>query len=53
MGEIQLYRSTNNFSEIGAFGRDTEMLTSSLSGVNGMFMLKSHLGPIDVLKSKG
>ena len=29
------------------------MLTSSLSGVMGKFMLKSHLVPFDALKSKG
>ena len=53
MGNMQRYKSTNNFSEIGAFAKDPEMLTSSLSGVMGKFMLKSHLEPFDVLKSKG
>jgi len=53
MGNMQRSKSTNNFSEIGEFAKDPEIMTSSLSGVMGKFMLKSHLAPFDVLKSKG
>ena len=53
MGNMQRTKNTNNFSEIGEFAKDPEIMTSSLSGVMGKFMLKSHLAPFDVLKSKG
>ena len=53
MGNMQRSKSTNNFSEIAAFAKDSEKLTSSLSEVMGKFMLKSHLAPFDALKSKG
>ncbi|MDO9152569.1 MAG: transposase [Paludibacter sp.] len=50
---MQQHKSTNNFSEIEVFAKDSETLTSSLSEVMGKFSLKSHLSPFDGLKSKG
>lgn len=50
---MQQHKSTNNFSEIEVFAKDSETLTSSLSAVIGKFKLKSHLAPFDALKSKG
>lgn len=50
---MQHNKSTTNFSEIEAFGKDSETLTSTLSEVIGKFKLKSHLASSDALKSKG
>ena len=53
MRNMQQHKSTNNFSEIEVFAKDSETLTSTLSEVLGKFKLKSHLAPFDSLKSKG
>ena len=50
---MQQNKSTNNFSEIEVFAKDTDKLTSSLSEVMGKFNLKSNLEAFDGLKSKG
>ena len=53
MGNMQQNKSTNNFSEIEEFAKDTDKLTSSLSDVMGKFNLKRNLDTFDALKSKG
>jgi len=50
---MQQHKSTNKFSEIEVFAKDSETLTSTLSEAMGKFQLKKHLAPFDGLKSKG
>lgn len=50
---MQQHKSTNKFSEIEVFAKDSETLSSTLSEVMAKFKLKSHLAPFDGLKSKG
>jgi len=53
MRNMQHNKSITNFSEIEAFAKDSETLTSTLCEVIGKFKLKSHLSTFDTLKSKG
>ena len=53
MRNMQQNKNTNNFSEIEAFAKDPETLTSSLAQVVDKFKLKGHLSLFDGLKSKG
>jgi hypothetical protein len=50
---MQQHKSTNKFSEIELFAKDSDTLTSTLSEVMDKFNIKSHLAPFDALKSKG
>ena len=53
MRNMQQNKSTNNFSEIEVFAKDSETITSTLSEVIDKFKLKKHLALFDGLKSKG
>ena len=50
---MQQNKSTNNFSEIEVFAKDSETLISTLSEVIDKFKLKKHLALFDGLKSMG
>jgi len=50
---MQQHKSTNKFSEIVVYAKDSEALTITLSEVIGKLKIKTNLAPFDIFKSEG